>query len=76
MWVPRLLPSRFFNLVKGYAKSLVIDLLFLIEGQRAEELPEQLLGGVRLFTVDYAKFQEAEDFSKTRKSSKSSKAEE
>jgi len=59
-----------FNLVKGYAKSLVIDMLFLIEGQCVEELPEQLLGGVRLSTVDCAKFQGIQDLSKTRKASK------
>ena len=31
-----------------YAKSLVVDLAFVIEAQTADELPEQVLGGARL----------------------------
>jgi len=58
------------NLVRGYAKSITIDLLFLIEGQRSDELPEQLLGGVRLSGVDYTKFSEAKDFKTSSKSAK------
>jgi len=44
--------GQIFRLVKGYAKSVVIDFHFLIEGQSADELPEQLLGGVRLHRLD------------------------
>lgn len=45
------------GLVKGYAKSLVIDLCFLIEGQAEEELPEQLLAGVRFGNIALDKAQ-------------------
>jgi len=44
--------GQIFRLVKGYAKSVVIDFHFLIEGQAPDELPEQLLGGVRLHRLD------------------------
>lgn len=44
--------GQILRLVKGYAKTLVIDLVFLIEAQADEELPEVLLGGVRLCNVD------------------------
>jgi len=54
--------KRILNLVRGYAKSITIDCLFLIEGRRPDELPEQLLGGVRLSGVDYTKFSEAQEF--------------
>jgi hypothetical protein len=33
-------------------KSLTIDLGFVIEGQREDELPEQILMGVRLHAID------------------------
>uniref|UniRef100_A0A7S2SHE6 START domain-containing protein n=1 Tax=Mucochytrium quahogii TaxID=96639 RepID=A0A7S2SHE6_9STRA len=36
------------SLVKSYASSLVIDLAFLIESQKPEELPERLIGGCRM----------------------------
>ena len=45
-----------FGTVKSYAKSLVVDLAFLIEGTNADELPERLLGSVRLHQVDLASF--------------------
>jgi len=54
--------KRILNLVRGYAKSITIDCLFLIEGRRADELPEQLLGGVRLSGVDYTQFSEAPEY--------------
>jgi len=44
--------GQIFRLVKGYAKSVVIDFHFLFEGQSPDELPEQLLGGVRLHRLD------------------------
>jgi hypothetical protein len=40
---------------KGYAKNLVIDLCFLLEGQADDELPEQLIGGVRVSHCNLAK---------------------
>eukprot|EP00878_Enallax_costatus_P035281 GHUV01039297.1.p1 GENE.GHUV01039297.1~~GHUV01039297.1.p1 ORF type:complete len:470 (+),score=179.62 GHUV01039297.1:235-1644(+) len=40
------------GMVRGATKSLVIDLGFILEGQRAEELPEALLGAFRLNHLD------------------------
>jgi hypothetical protein len=40
------------NLVSGYTKKIVVDLAYLLEGQCQEELPEQLLGVVRLAHLD------------------------
>eukprot|EP00882_Tetradesmus_deserticola_P016640 GHRQ01017780.1.p1 GENE.GHRQ01017780.1~~GHRQ01017780.1.p1 ORF type:complete len:445 (+),score=238.81 GHRQ01017780.1:224-1558(+) len=40
------------GMVRGATKSLVIDLGFVLEGQRAEELPEALLGAFRLNHLD------------------------
>ena len=40
------------NLVAGATKSLTIDLGVLVEGQAVGELPEQLLGTMRLEKVD------------------------
>lgn len=39
-------------MVRGATKSLVIDLGFVLEGQRSEELPEALLGAFRLNYLD------------------------
>ena len=44
--------STILNVVEGYSKTITIDLSFLIEAQTTEELPEQLLGGVRLERPD------------------------
>jgi len=40
------------KLMIGYAKRLVIDLSFLIEGQSEDELPEELIGGLRFSRID------------------------
>ena len=40
------------GLVKGYTKSLVIDIAFVLEGHTAQELPEQCLGSARFHRVD------------------------
>jgi len=42
------------KLVTGPAKSLVIDLAFLIEAQTEEELPEEVVGAIRLQHIDLA----------------------
>jgi len=47
--------KQILQLVRGYCKTMTLDCIFLIEGQRSDELPEQLLGGVRLSAVDYTK---------------------
>jgi len=44
--------GRIVSLVKSYARSLVVDLAFVLEAQTAEELPERALGCVRLLHVD------------------------
>ena len=40
------------QLVSGATRSLKVDMAILFEGKRTEELPEQLLGTVRLDHVD------------------------
>jgi hypothetical protein len=41
------------GLVKGYAKSLVIDLAFVLEGHSSAELPEHVLGSTRFHRVNF-----------------------
>lgn len=40
------------RIVRGAAKSLIVDLAFLLEGATEEDLPERLLGTVRLLKMD------------------------
>jgi hypothetical protein len=47
--------TRILKLCKGYATSLIIDLMFLLEGQMPDELPERLIGGVRIMRADLSK---------------------
>jgi hypothetical protein len=42
------------GMVRGATKSLVIDMAFLFEGQASHELPETLIGGMRLHHLDLA----------------------
>mmetsp|Transcript_4273 Transcript_4273/g.6339 ORF Transcript_4273/g.6339 Transcript_4273/m.6339 type:complete len:255 (+) Transcript_4273:105-869(+) len=44
--------SKIVSLSVGYAKTLVVDMAFLVEADSSEFLPEQLLGGVRLKGLD------------------------
>ena len=44
--------GRVVSLVKSYAKSLVVDLAFVIEAQGEAELPERVIGCGRLSHVD------------------------
>jgi len=44
--------SGIFKIVKGYAKSIVVDMTFLLEGQTENELPEILIGGIRMDKID------------------------
>lgn len=44
--------SGIFKIVKGYAKGLTVDMSFLLEGQEAAELPEILIGGIRMYQID------------------------
>ncbi|KAL2652955.1 hypothetical protein R1flu_021083 [Riccia fluitans] len=43
------------GLVFGYITSIVVDMAFLIRGETEEELPEQILGVVRLSRIDMSK---------------------
>ncbi len=43
------------RLVKSYIKTLVIDLGFVIQGNTEEELPERLLGALRIVHIDLDK---------------------
>ena len=49
------------KLVKGYAKTLEIDLNFLLEPHANDELPEALWGGVRICNVDLLNIKISED---------------
>eukprot|EP00968_Pinguiococcus_pyrenoidosus_P010499 scaffold831_cov268-Pinguiococcus_pyrenoidosus.AAC.18 len=41
-------------LVRDYAKSLIVEIGFLMEAQKSAELPEKLLGTIRFSHVDFA----------------------
>eukprot|EP00727_Mastigamoeba_balamuthi_P009703 m51a1_g5355 putative af436836_1 at5g35180 t25c13_60 (491) ;mRNA; r:476809-478741 len=41
-----------FGAVKGSLRSLVLELAFVVEGQREDELPEHILGAVRVDHLD------------------------
>lgn len=45
--------TRIVKLALGYAKSLTVDMMFLLEGASEDTLPEQILGGVRVKNVDF-----------------------
>jgi hypothetical protein len=45
--------SAVINLCSNYSTKLDVDLAYLLEGQCKEELPEQILGNVRLAHVDF-----------------------
>lgn len=45
--------KQVLGLAKGYAKHLVVDMAFLLEGRSASCLPERVLGTVRLTHVDF-----------------------
>jgi hypothetical protein len=47
--------ANILGVVKGFCTNLIIDLCFLIEGQKPEDLPERLLGGVRVINGDFSK---------------------
>jgi len=47
--------QRIVKLVLGYTKTLVVDMMFLLEGISQEYLPERVFGGVRLKNIDLRK---------------------
>jgi Protein ENHANCED DISEASE RESISTANCE 2, C-terminal len=44
--------QRIVKLVLGYTKTLVVDMMFLLEAAHNEFLPERVFGGVRLKNID------------------------
>lgn len=44
--------SAILSVVKTYVKVLVVDLAFFLEGKAFSELPEQVLGGIRIYHAD------------------------
>jgi len=46
-----------FKLVRGFAVTLTMDLCFTLEGQLQDELPERLVGGVRMAHCDVSKLE-------------------
>ena len=44
--------SALTGLLASYKKHIVIDLAFLIEGREEDELPEHILGTVRLYKIN------------------------
>jgi len=45
--------QRITKLCMGYLQSMVVDMMFLLEGNNESELPERIFGGVRLSNVDF-----------------------
>lgn len=45
--------QRVVKLAQGYAKGLVVDMMFLLEGVDEDTLPERILGGVRISNIDF-----------------------
>ncbi|MES1908730.1 MAG: hypothetical protein MHM6MM_001606 [Cercozoa sp. M6MM] len=41
------------NMVRSYVTYVTMDLVFIIEGQEEDELPERVLGGVRFHKLDF-----------------------
>ena len=45
--------TRIVKLALGYAKSLTVDMMFVLEGTTDDTLPERILGGVRVKEIDF-----------------------
>jgi len=45
--------QRIVKLCLGYTKTIVVDMMFLLEGAGHEYLPERIFGGVRLKNIDF-----------------------
>jgi len=44
--------GKIISMIKGTCKGLVVDMSFLLQGENKSELPEALLGGVRMIRTD------------------------
>lgn len=47
--------QRIVKLALGYAKTLVVDMMFVLEGKQEEMLPERIAGGLRMKNIDFKK---------------------
>jgi hypothetical protein len=47
--------QRIVKLALGYAKTLVVDMMFVLEGKQEDMLPERIAGGMRIKNVDFKK---------------------
>lgn len=47
--------QRIVKLALGFAKSLVVDIMYVIEGKDEDTLPERIFGGVQLRGIDFEK---------------------
>jgi hypothetical protein len=56
--------GRILGLVKSAGKALTIDLSFTLQGETEAELPESLLGGVRIYNCDLDKLMEVDEHEK------------
>ena len=45
--------QRIVKVALGYAKNLVVDMMFVLEGQHEMHLPERIIGGVRMQNIDF-----------------------
>ena len=47
--------QRIVKLALGFAKSLVTDIMYVLEGKDEETLPERIFGGLQLRKIDLEK---------------------
>jgi hypothetical protein len=47
--------QRIVKLALGYAKTLVVDMMFVLEGKEEDTLPERVAGGFRIKNIDFKK---------------------
>ena len=45
--------QRIVKLALGYCKTMVVDMMFLLEGNDPSTLPERIFGGIRIKNVDF-----------------------
>lgn len=56
--------GRIIQMIKGTCRGLKVDLSFLLQGESVGELPESLLGGIRMIHVDLDKISFLEENNK------------
>lgn len=55
------LANAILHLALGYVNSVTVDMAFLVEAQEEEELPERIMGAVRISQIDMASADLVED---------------